>query len=142
MRKINILTFGLNTTVSYSVCIPPILMRLDSGFQTLVPAFTDTVWEWKSVIRCKYCSPGKSDSILLDVTVQGYKRKENGRRRKNCSLPFRLAEARETSIGWFDVNFTVCSIVRVFRSKGLSFNGTIHSRISGLFCTLVLLVLS
>jgi len=36
MPQINILTFGHNTTVSYSVCIPPVLMRLDSGFQTLV----------------------------------------------------------------------------------------------------------
>lgn len=36
MPQINILTFGLNTALSYSMCIPPGLMSLHSGFQTLI----------------------------------------------------------------------------------------------------------
>lgn len=77
MPQINILTFGLNTTVSYSMCIPPIPMRSDSGFPNLIPTFTDPFWEWKSVILCKCCSPGKSERTFVDVTVQGYKGWEN-----------------------------------------------------------------
>lgn len=85
--------------------IPPTL-RLHSGFQTQVPTFTDTVWEWKSVTGCKCCSPGKFDSTLLDVTVQGHKRKENVEEEEN--ILFGWLKARETSVGCFDVNFTVC----------------------------------
>lgn len=29
------------------------------------------------MIRCKCCGPGKSETTVLDVTVQGYKRREN-----------------------------------------------------------------
>lgn len=81
MPQINVFTFGLNTEVSYNVCIYPILMRLDSvilcGFQTIVPTFTATIWECKSVMRYKCCSPDKSESTLLDIAVQRYKRREN-----------------------------------------------------------------
>lgn len=70
----------------------------------------------KSAIQ--YKCPGKSDSNLLDLIVQVCK--EWGTRKKRTCVfffPFWPTEERETSVGWFDVNFTVCWIVRVFRSR-------------------------